>query len=143
MDGGGALIVADTNLIVALACKTEQSAMALAVMAHDKEWVAPPIWQSELRNALLGMMREGKIGINTALAASAFAAENVDTYEVATGAVLRLAETHSLTAYDAEFAVLSEWLGCKTVGFDEHLLKPGLAVHPDKFLKHPPGQRAA
>jgi predicted nucleic acid-binding protein len=127
------LIVADTNLIVALACKTDNSSLAFAVHKKDSEWIAPVIWQSEFRNAVLGMMRSGKIGINTALAAFRFAVENVDTLDVSTGPVLRIAEAHGLSVYDAEFTALAEWLECKAVTFDDDLLKPGLAIHPKNF----------
>ncbi len=133
MDGGGALIVADTNLIVALACKTDQSALALEVHKKDPDWIAPVIWQSEFRSALLGMMRQRKIGIVTANSAFAFAATVVETFDVSTAAVLRLAEAHGLSAYDAEFAALGEWLDCKVVAFDDDLIKPGLAMHPKHF----------
>jgi hypothetical protein len=39
-----------------------------------------------------------------------------------------------LSAYDAEFAALAEWLDCRIASFDDDLLKPGLAVHPKDFL---------
>jgi predicted nucleic acid-binding protein len=135
MDGGGALIVADTNLIVALSLQTDNSALADSVRKKDGHWIAPQIWQSKFRNAALGMMRAGKIGMNTANAAFQFAMDNVDTFDISTGAVLRLAEIHGLSAYDAEFAVLAEWLECKAVAFDDDLLKPGLAIHPREFSK--------
>jgi hypothetical protein len=54
------LIVADTNLIVALACKTDHSRLAFAVHQKDPDWIAPTVWQSEFRNAVLG-----KIGYQT------------------------------------------------------------------------------
>ena len=135
MDGGATLIVADTNLIIAFALQTNDSALADSVHEKDANWVAPPIWQSEFRNAALGMMRSGKIGMTTANSAFQFAMDNVDTFDVSTGAVLRLAESHGLSAYDAEFAALAEWLECKAVAFDDDLLKPGLAIHPREFSK--------
>jgi predicted nucleic acid-binding protein len=135
MDRGGTLIVADTNLIIALACKTDDSPLAFSVQQKDGNWIAPPIWQSEFRNAVLGMTRAGKIGMKTANSAFQFAMDNVDSFDVSTGAVLRLAESHGLSAYDAEFAALAEWLECKAVAFDDDLLKPGLAIHPREFLK--------
>lgn len=133
MDGGGTLIVADTNLIIAWACKTENSPLAFAVHAKDSDWIAPTIWQSEFRNALLGMMRAGKIGVMQANTAFQFAYDSVETFDVATSAVLRIAEANHLTAYDAEFAALAERMDCQAVAFDEHLWKSGLAVHPKNF----------
>jgi predicted nucleic acid-binding protein len=127
------LIVADTNLIASLAVKTDASALAFAVLTKDSEWMAPQIWESEFRNALIGMVRAGKIGLKTAIAAFTLAAESVETFSVSTGAVLRLAEAYGLSAYDAEYAALAEWLDCKIVSFDDDLLKPGLAIHPKDF----------
>ena len=127
------MIVADTNLLAALAVKTDVSVLAFAVLAKDNDWMAPPIWESEFRNALIGMIRAGRIGIKTANAAFALAAESGATFSVSTGALLRLAENYGLSAYDAEFAALAEWLDCKVVSFDEDLLKPGLAIHPKDF----------
>jgi predicted nucleic acid-binding protein len=133
MDGGGTLIVTDTNLIAAFVCKTDTSALALSVHQKDSDWVAPIIWQSELRNALLGMIRAGKIGVISANNAFKLAMDTVETFDVATAAVLRIAEAHQLTSCDAEFAALAEWMECQAVAFDEHLLKPGLAIHPKDF----------
>jgi predicted nucleic acid-binding protein len=133
MDPGGPLIVVDTNLIVALAVKTGQSALAVSILERDAEWIAPPIWESEFRNALLGMIRAGIISQATAVAAHKFAAETVQVFSPFTGAVLRIAETHHLTAYEAEFASLAEWLEIPCLSFDEHLLKPALAIHSKKF----------
>jgi predicted nucleic acid-binding protein len=127
------LIVVDTNLIVALAVKTAQSEIADKVRTKDAEWVAPPIWESEFRNALLGMIRAGVLGHQPAVAAHKFAVENIQTLPTSTSAVFRIAETHGLTAYDAEFASLAEWLEIPCLSFDDHLLKPGLATHPAVF----------
>ena len=127
------MIVADTNLIAALTVKTDASALAFSVLTKDSEWIAPQIWESEFRNALIGMVRVGRIDMKTANAAFALATGHVDTFAVSTGAVLRLAEVYGLSAYDAEFAALAEWLGCQIVSFDDDLLKPGLAVHPKDF----------
>jgi predicted nucleic acid-binding protein len=127
------LIVADTNLVAAFVVKTDASPLAFAVLAKDNTWIAPPIWESELRNALIGLVRAGKVGLKTANAAFTLAARNVETISVSTPAVLRLAESYGLSAYDAEFAALAEWLDCPIVSFDQDLLKPGLAVHPKDF----------
>ena len=133
MDRGGPLIVVDTNLIVALALKTSQSGMADAVRTKDPEWIAPPIWESEFRNVMLGMIRAGVLGSNTALDAYKFAVENIQTMPASTSAVLRIAQMHGITAYDAEFASLAEWLEIPCLSFDDDLLKPGLARHPATF----------
>jgi predicted nucleic acid-binding protein len=127
------LIVVDTNLILGLAVKAATTPQADAVWRADMDWVAPPVWESEFRNGLLRMIRAGKISLRAAIPTYVFAVQNVQTLNVSTSAVLRLAETYGLTAYDAEFAALAEWLECKLVSFDDDLLKPGLAIHPKDF----------
>ena len=124
------MIVADTNLIVGL---TAKDPMSVAVHAKDEDWVAPQIWQSEMRSALLGLMRAGRITNNTAVEMFQVATRTVQTFESSTPAVLRLAEAHGLTAYDAEFAALAEWLQISAVSFDDDLLSQGLAIHPKNF----------
>jgi predicted nucleic acid-binding protein len=103
------------------------------LLLKDSEWMAPQIWESEFRNALIGLVRSGRITMKTANAAFALAAESVETSSASTGAVLRLAEAYGLSAYDAEYAALAEWLDCKILSFDEDPLEPGLAVHPKDF----------
>ncbi len=127
------MIVVDTNLIVALTIQTPESALADAVQKKDSEWIAPPLWESEMRNALLGFIRAGIINHQTAVAAFKLAGEVVQTQSTATASVLRIAEGNQLTAYDAEFAALAEWLEIPCLSFDDHLLKPGLAIHPKDF----------
>ena len=124
------MIVADTNLIVGLIAN---EALSVAVHAKDSDWVAPQIWQSEMRNALLSLMRARKISIRTAGEMFQTAVRTVQTFESSTNMVLRLAEAHGLTAYDAEFAALAEWLQVPAVSFDDDLLKEGLAIHPKSF----------
>jgi hypothetical protein len=45
---------------LALTVKTDASALAFAVLTKDSEWMAPPIWESEFRKALSGMVRAAK-----------------------------------------------------------------------------------
>ena len=73
------------------------------------------------------------MGHNTALEAYRLALENIQTVQVSTATVLRLAEIHGLTAYDAEFASLAEWQDIRCVSFDDDLLKVGVAIHPRDF----------
>ena len=127
------MIVADTNLVLALSCRSDNTKRAFEILARDPEWIAPPIWESELRNALLKLIRSGSIGIQTANAATAFASKWVTTLPVSSLAVLRIAESHGITAYDTEFAALGEWLEVPVLSYDTDLTVAGLATHPDKF----------
>ena len=55
------------------------------------------IWESEFRNAMLGMLRAGIIGHAAAVSAHKFAAETVQVFAPSTGAVLRIAETCTIS----------------------------------------------
>ena len=127
------MIVADTNLIIALALKTAATPLAETVWKKDNDWAAPVLWESEFRNAMVVLIRSGAIGEKTALAAFRFAAERIEVFPVSTPAVLRLAEHYKLTGYDAEFAALAEWLDVTAVSLDPDLVEPGLALHPNQF----------
>lgn len=127
------MIVADTNLIVALVCETERTQVALAVWERDPDWFAPEIWQSEFRNALVMMLRHKLIGIQTALEAYRLAQSFVETVPAGTGTIFRLCEEYPISAYDAEFAALAEHFGIPAVSFDPDLTENGLAVAPERF----------
>ena len=127
------MIVADTNLILALAINSDKAEVARAVFKKDSEWHAPPIWESEFRNAALKLIQANQMNQATAVAAFAFARGTVQTVEVSTPAVLRIAQAYHLTAYDAEFVALAEWLDCRAVSFDQDLLGTGLVTRPQDF----------
>jgi predicted nucleic acid-binding protein len=128
------LIVADANLIVALVLKSDASAKATAVWAKDREWIAPLIWESEARNAVLKFVRAGVLTRATGEDALTQMAARVEGYSVGARAVLRLAMDNGLTAYDAEYAALAERFGISAVSLDPDLTTPGLAQTPDAFL---------
>jgi len=127
------LIVVDTNLIVALICNTDNTEVALSVWEKDSEWVAPDIWQHEFRNALVMMLRHQVIGKQSALEAFRLANSYVETVPAGTGAILKICEQYPITAYDAEFAALSEQMGLPLVSFDADLTENGLALRPARF----------
>lgn len=127
------MIVADTNLILALVCQTDRTEVALSVWDRDSDWVAPEVWRSEFRNALVMMIRQRHIGVETALEAFRLANAFVETVPAGTGTVLSLCEQYPITAYDAEFAALAEHLGVQAVSFDPDLTENGLAVSPQSF----------
>jgi predicted nucleic acid-binding protein len=107
--------------------------MALAVWDKDSDWLAPEIWQSEFRNALVMMLRHKVIGMQTALEAYRIAHSFVETVPAGTGAILHLCEQYPITVHDAEFAALAEHFGVPVVSFDADLTGSGLAVSADKF----------
>lgn len=132
------MIVVDTNLIAYVVVPGGRTEAALAVLGVDPGWVAPPLWRSELRNALVTTMRAGKL--NLAGAVDAF--EEADrlvtdaTLKDDTEACLRLAERGRISAYDAEFVFAAERLGLLLVSADRKLAKafPDRAVSPEEFV---------
>jgi predicted nucleic acid-binding protein len=130
------MIVADTNLILALLLETPERAVADAVLARNGQWVAPFLWRSELRNALALLVRRGRLDSAAATevcgrARTVLAAEHA----VTDGHVLRLAARSGCTAYDCEFVALAEWLAVPLVTFDREVLAafPSIAIHPQEF----------
>ena len=131
------MIITDTNLVSALVLNSERTDLAMAVWEKDPDWYAPEIWQSEFRNVLVKLMRAKVIGLDTAERAFGHARAFVETLPAGTGAVLRYCEEYPLTAYDAEFAAIAEYLGAELISFDEDLTGCGLALTPEAFLERP------
>jgi hypothetical protein len=42
------LIVADANLILAISCRSDNTKGAFEILSREPEWIAPPIWESEV-----------------------------------------------------------------------------------------------
>lgn len=127
------MIVADTNLIVALAMRGENFTHAAKVFSKDPDWHAPILWESEFRNAMTVFIRAGILNERTALEAFQIAFEHITPLAVSTAGVFRISNAFKLTGYDSEFAALAEWLDVKLVSSDTDLLNAGLAVHPKDF----------
>lgn len=131
------MIVVDTNLIVQITVKGDQTAHAEQVKERDPDWAAPFLWRSEFRNVLALWLRLGKLDLATALELAADAEARMDGQEhvVDAEAVLRLAASSSCTAYDCECVALARQLGLKLVTTDKQVLAafPETAVSPDSF----------
>lgn len=132
------MIVVDTNLIAYAVVPGPRTDAALAVLGVDSQWVAPPLWRSELRNALLTTMRAGKLTLAGALGAFGEADRLVSDIglEEETEACLRIAEKGKISAYDAEFVLAAERLGLPLVSADRKLSKafPGRVLSPEEFV---------
>jgi predicted nucleic acid-binding protein len=132
------MIVVDTNLIAYAVVPGERSDAALAVLDADAQWVAPALWRSELRNALITTMRAGKLKLTGAVEAFEEADRLVTDAELEddTEACLRLAEQGRISAYDAEFVFVAQHLGLPLVSADRKLVKafPGRVLSPEEFV---------
>jgi len=132
------MIVADTSLIASLLLWTPATAEAEAVLEKDSEWIAPPLWRSELRNVLATQIKVMGLAANDALALFEKAEETVGDSEIQddTELILSLAHGRKLSAYDAEYVALAQILKIKLVTFDTGILKavPGISVAPKSFV---------
>ena len=63
------MIVVDANVIAYAVIPGARTDQALSAIEADEEWVAPPLWRSELRNILATSVRTKRLTIAQALAA--------------------------------------------------------------------------
>lgn len=132
------MIVVDTNLIVQSVLPGESREVALEVAARDSEWVAPPLWRSELRNVLVTAMRVRGLRLSGAISAFEEADRLVTDIDLggSTEACLALAARGRISGYDAEFVLTAERLGKPLVSADRRLAKafPGRVLSPEEFV---------
>ena len=132
------MIVVDANVIIPLFCASARTAVAQAVQEHDPEWSVPTLWEYEFHNAMAKAMRAGLISLDAALAAAGLAAGALgpNTTEPPFVRVPPLCAKHGITAYDAAYIALAQYLGCILVTEDAELQRkfPGLAVSMEAFL---------
>lgn len=132
------MIVVDVQLAVYWTTPSPHKPIAQRVHRRDKHWCAPRFWRSEYRNAIVGLLRTGRITIPRAdqaytEALRAFAGRE---YDVSPFQLLRTSTRCNLTAYDLEFVLLAQQLGVPLVTFDKQILAefPLVAVEPAAFL---------
>jgi predicted nucleic acid-binding protein len=131
------VIVVDTQMLVYMTTDAPEAAVVRPVRDAEVMWASPPLWQSEFRNAMLGLVRAGRLTIDEAreafevadglLAQADFGVDTEDIFE--------LAEGTRLTAYDLEFVALARRLAARLVTFDRQVLTafPAIAMHPRDF----------
>jgi predicted nucleic acid-binding protein len=133
------VIVADANLITHFVVRNECSEMADAVCAADPVWVAPLLWRSEVRNALVKYLHHGGMALESAMVSLHVAEEAINgrEYTVDSRSVLELAVRSKCTAYDCEYVALAQDLGVPLVTTDKQILQafPKIAVSMEAFAK--------
>ena len=119
------MIVVDTNVVVYFLLGEEWGVNAERLFEQDPEWAAPVILMSELRNVLLGFVRQGGMAPDQAKAISDEAAEILAdrVTAVSSNQVIDVALECGLTAEDAEFVVLARTLGVPLVTLDGAILR--------------------
>ena len=133
------MIVTDTNLIAYFAVRDSNSELADAVFETDPVWVAPLLWQSELRSTLTKYIQYAGMSLEAALVALHSAEEVIGgrEYRVSSEQVLELAVRSKCTAYDCEYVALAQDLGVPLVTADRQILRafPKTAVSLEIFAR--------
>ena len=133
------MIVVDTNILAYRWLPGPQGERIDRLLTLDAEWTAPPLWRSEFRNLLAGLIRSGKMTLSDAEAAlhKAKACLIAGEHTVSDHAVLALVAQSRCTAYDCEFAALAGALGTVLVTEDKALLAafPKFCRSLDQILK--------
>lgn len=126
------MIVVDTNILCYFYLREQYATEADALLTQKPVWLAPPLWQSEFRNTLIGYVRRGRITLERALVIIDEANELLSPCDepIDTHHVMKLAHTSGCTAYDCEYVALALTLGVPLVTMDRQVLKafPTLAV---------------
>lgn len=133
------MIVVDANVVAYAVLPGEQTAFSFAALARDPEWVAPSLWQSELRNILATTMRVKGLAFDAAMGAWGHARRLVADVPsgLETARILRLTAEFGASAYDCEYVALAEALGVALVTGDGPLARrfPKRAIHLPTFAR--------
>lgn len=132
------MIVVDTNTIAYLYLPSSPTPAVERLLELDREWAAPLLWRSEMRNILALYLRKNIVDFSTACQiqrqAETLMAGN--EYDVDSVSVLDVARNSGCSAYDSEFVALAQSLDVKLVTSDKKLLGafPLLAVSAKAFI---------
>jgi predicted nucleic acid-binding protein len=133
------VIVVDANLLVYLWVGGHGADLADEVLRRDAAWIAPVLWRSEFRNAMVGLLRARRLTAERALLHIREAELQMAGHEygVESHAVLALAMRSGCSAYDCEYVALAEDLDLPLVTFDGDVTRafPGRAVAPETFVR--------
>lgn len=131
------MIVADCTLIVPLYVTDPRTPLSEAVFVRDPVWLSPPLWRSEMRNALRAYLRGGSITLDEAKLSMRRAETRMVRGEVVVSSedVLDIVSAFGCTAYDAEYVVAANGLGLPLITADAELLRkfPDVAITAESF----------
>lgn len=130
------MIVVDTNVIVYLMINGEFTELAIAVRKKDPAWIAPVLWESELRNVLMLYTRREGLEIRKAEAVMEEAKLSVQSYRIDSQSILRSAFHSGCAAYDCEFVETAREMNIPLVTEDKKVLAafPDIAVSMSDFV---------
>jgi predicted nucleic acid-binding protein len=133
------MIVVDTNIIAYLHVSGNFTSSALLLLGKDPHWIAPPLWQSEFRNALVNYVRHNIITLENAVGLMNEALITMQNREVAasTELILLHAANNTGSAYDCEFVALAQETNSRLVTVDKQITKnfPQTAILLNEFIK--------
>lgn len=133
------MIVVDANVLVYHWAGGSGAPLAEAILQRDSHWVAPVLWRSEFRNAIVRLVRARRVTWDRApsIAREAELQMSGREYAVESHAVLALAERSACTAYDCEYVALADALSAPLVTFDDEVVRafPARAMSPEHFLR--------
>jgi predicted nucleic acid-binding protein len=91
----------------------------------DAEWIAPPLWRSELRNLLNQARRASRLDLPAVLALLSLADEVMRRADVQPDArrVMQLTEPSGCTTHDCEFVEVAERRHAPLYKADARILK--------------------
>jgi predicted nucleic acid-binding protein len=123
------MIVVDTNVLVYAVRPGRFSEAALRAKAKDPDWVAPAFWRIEMANVLAVTMRVENLDFALALETFAMAESLVLDLGPRSSVeeTLALAQSGSVSAYDAEFVLAAQHLDVPLVTADKRLIQ----AYPD------------
>ena len=118
------MIVVDTNVIAYLFLPGGFAARAERWVREDRDWAAPMLWRSELRNVLAGFLRRKQLTFEAVreIQREAEALLVGSEHEVDSQRVLELVRDSNCSAYDCEFVSVAMRLGVKLLTADKKVL---------------------
>ena len=132
------MIVVDTNIIGYLYLTSDRSMQAGQALVKDRQWAAPLLWRSELRNVLALYIRKQILSLAEAqqVMGEAISLMQNQEYDVKSLHVLRLVASSTCSAYDCEFVALAQDLDVRLVTVDRQILDqfPAIAVSLEAFI---------
>ncbi len=132
------MIVVDTNTIAYLYLPTDFTDYCEQLLSIDREWVAPSLWRSELRNILALYLRKSILDFAAAcnIQSQAELLLSGNEYMVDSINVLALCAESSCSAYDCEFVSLARSLNTRLITHDKNLLKtfPAIGITAKDFI---------
>ena len=119
------MIAVHTNVIAFLFLRGDFAAQAEAWLRKDREWAAPLLWRSELRNLLAGCLRRKQLSFEAMreIQREAEALLRGNEHEIDSLHVLELVRDSECSAFDCEFVSVAIRLGVKLLTADKKVLR--------------------